>query len=144
MALDPGLIAEELEKIPRFDATGKIISTKFVEKDGPCLRKYESTLDTGSEQIVFYYNVLVRTCITDGIFEIRVKRFLRNTEATLTLTQSEPHQLVSSYVRSVPFFTRTTTSYVLSAAILLILVRVVLLAIRKKRQTEENIEHNPR
>lgn len=139
MALDPGLIAEELEKIPRFDATGKIISTKLVEKNSKCLHTYESTLDTGSEQVVFSYNVLAGRCITDGIFEVEAKPFSKNTEATLNLTQSKPHQLVSSDVHYVPFFTPTLVIYAISAVILLTLVRVVLIAISKKRQTKENI-----
>lgn len=139
MALSPSMIAEELQKIPRFEVAGTITSSKLVSKDNECLHSYESTLDTGAEEVVFSYSVLAAQCITDGVFEIEQKPFSKNTEVTLSLTQSVPHRLVASDVRDVPPITTSSTVYAMSAVVLLLLVSAVILAVIKKRQIKESI-----
>ena len=134
MALSPETIAEELKNIPRFEVTGTITSSQLVKKDNECLHTYESTLQAEQEPITFLYTVLVDVCTTDSVFEIEERPFTKNTQVTLSLTEDEPHKLVSSDVHNVPSFTASPIFSATMVAVLLLAVSGVILVVTKKNR----------
>ena len=131
MALDPLIIKEERAKIPQFQAEGNITSSKLIKEDNECLHTYESTINTGSEEISFDYSVLAGECVTDSIYDIEVKPFAKNTNVTLSLTAKEPYKMVTSKINFVTesseIQTPTPNIFIGVLAVVLVTLGIILL-----------------
>lgn len=120
MALDPITIKAEREKIPQIQVDGDITSSTFIKRDGGCTHTYQSKVDTGSEEISFNYEVLVDDCTTDSIYDIKSKPFVKNSNVTLSLTEKEPHYMVTSKTNFVPESQDMPVAYFFGGILLLI------------------------
>ncbi len=136
MALDPETIKTEREKIPQFQVEGTIMSSTLTEK-GPdrCIDTYKSTLDNSSTKISFQYQVTgPSVCTIDAIYDIEPEPFAKNTKVSLNLTQVEPYQMVSSEIIYTPEPQVSPTTYLVSAALFLI-VAVLIIGMFKKHSS---------
>ena len=134
MALDPQTIKEQREQTPQFQVDGDITSTSLFKRDNECLNTYQSKVDTGTEEISFNYVVLVNDCTTDSIYDIKSKPFIKGSNVTLTLTESEPHYMITSKTNYVPEIQNTPVPFIIISVILLAVVILAIVFRRGKRE----------
>lgn len=132
MALDPLTIKEGRGKISQFQVDGTITSSKLIKKDNECLHTYQSKIDNGSEEISFNYAVLVNDCTTDSIYSIKSKPFVKNSNVTLSLTEKEPHYMVTSKTNFEPESQNIPVPYIIGSALFLIVIIFTIWFLYKK------------
>lgn len=102
MALDPETIQKERSAIPQFKVTGTVGKSTLTEHT-ECIDSYTTQVNTGIEKIPFqYYAFNGEICTSDPILDIAEHPFVENTKVDLSLTQKEPHKMVSVNVLMVP------------------------------------------
>lgn len=135
MALDPETIQKERDVIPQMEVTGTVGKSVLVEHTD-CIDTYTTHINTGVEKINFQYNSLTgEPCTIDAIFDIQEHPFAENTKVHLSLSQNEPHIMVTSDVLITPKSTASLpTNAVLGAALFFIVgITICVLLYRKNK-----------
>lgn len=137
MALSPEVVKREREKIPQFEVSGTVGTSSFVRENGECIHTYESTLSTESQTTTFEYFVLVDICTTDTIYEIESKPFKKNKDLTLSLTQAEPHFMVTSELNSSTQESQSNTIIYIFGAVVLVVAAVSVIFFLRARASRK-------
>jgi len=132
MALDSTTIQEEREKIDQVQVTGILRESDLIEHIG-CIDTYSTTVYTGEEKVDFQYSVLSGVCTTDSIYDIAEQPFAENTTVRLSLTQEEPHIMMSGDVLFDPT-SFSSLNYILFGALFLMVGIVIGVLLQRKNK----------
>ena len=131
MALDPETIKTERAKIQEINVSGIIGESTLIDHT-ECIDHYESSIDTEVNQIDFSYSVHSGMCSTDSINDIVLQPFAEGANAKLSLTEAEPHAMVSGtvlYTEAPDPEPSLNTTYLLGGAIILAIGMIIGLAL---------------
>ncbi len=140
MALDPETIQRERSAIPQFKVTGTVGKSTLTEHT-QCINTYTTQVNTGIEKISFQYHAFTGGgCPMDPIVDVVEQPFAENTKVDLSLTQKEPHEMVSVNVLMVPVSKPLfSTSIVLGTSFVVIVgVTMGVMIYRKKKKPAFN------